>query len=95
MGGPRIAVNYMAMEEAASQIKSSSKAIENLSDQLKQQLQKIDWEGTDEQAYRAQEAKWNAALADMNNILLQISGAVDTARQGYTDVETQGTAAWS
>jgi len=95
MGGPRIAVNYVAMEEAASQIKSSSKAIEDLSDQLKQQLQKIDWAGSDKEAYDGQMVKWNSALADMNTILMKISGAVDTARQGYTDVETQGTAAWS
>jgi WXG100 family type VII secretion target len=95
MGGPRIAVNYVAMEEAAAQIKSSSKSIEDISNQLKQQLQKIDWEGADQQAYDAQMVKWNQALADMNAILHQISGAVETARQGYGDVEDAGVRSWS
>lgn len=95
MSGPRIAVNYAAMEEAAAQIKNSSKTIEDISAQLKGQLQKIDWQGSDEVAYREQERKWNEALAGMNTILHQISSAVETARQGYQDVETQGAQAWA
>ena len=90
-----IKVSYAAMEEAGSQIKASSKTIEDLSSSLKSQLQKIEWEGGDREAYLAQQAKWDQALADMNSILHQISQAVDTARQGYADVEQSGVQAWS
>jgi 6 kDa early secretory antigenic target len=90
-----ISVDYGAMEEAASQIKASSKTIEDLSSSLKSQLQKIEWEGGDREAYLMQQQKWDQALLDMNNILHQISQAVDTARTGYSDVEQSGVQAWS
>ena len=89
-----IAVDYAAMEEAAAQIRTSSKTIEDLSASLKSQLQKIDWQGGDREAYLAQQAKWDAALEDMNTILHKISEAVVTARQGYGDVESAGVRAW-
>ena len=94
MGAP-ISVDYAAMEEAASVIKSSSKTIEDKLSELDSQLKKIQWEGGDREAYLAQKHKWDTAVADMNQILMQISGAVATARQGYGDTEQAGVAAWT
>jgi len=93
MGQP-ITVDYAAMEEAASVIKSSSKTIEDKLSELDSQLKKIEWEGGDREAYLAHKAKWDQAIVDMNQILLQISGAVATARQGYGDTEQSGVSAW-
>jgi len=93
MGMP-ITVDYAAMEEAAAVIKSSSKTIEDKLSELDSQLKKIEWEGGDREAYLAHKAKWDQAIADMNQILLQISGAVATARQGYGDTEQSGVNAW-
>jgi WXG100 family type VII secretion target len=93
MGMP-IQVDYAAMEEAASTIKSSSKTIEDKLSELDSQLKKITWEGGDQAAYLAHKSKWDQAVADMNQILLQISGAVATARQGYGDTEQAGVNAW-
>ena len=89
-----ITVDYAAMEEAASVIKTSSKTIEDKLSELDSQLKKLEWEGHDREAYLAHKAKWDAAIADMNRILLQISGAVATARQGYGDTEQSGVTAW-
>ena len=49
-----ITVDYAAMEEAASVIKSSSKTIEDKLSELDSQLKKINWEGGDREAYLAQ-----------------------------------------
>jgi WXG100 family type VII secretion target len=92
--GPVIAVDYVAMEDAASALQSSSRTIEQLSSELKSQLAKIDWQGGDREAYLAQQAKWDAALADINDLLNQVGAAVTTARQGYGDVEQAGVQAW-
>jgi len=93
MGQP-IKVNYAAMEEAASVIKSSSKTIEDRLSELDSQLKKLAWEGQDREAYLAQKQKWDAAVADMNQILLQLGGAVATARDGYGSTEQAGVNAW-
>jgi WXG100 family type VII secretion target len=93
MGLP-ISVDYGAMEEAAMVIRNSSKTIEERLSDLDSQLKKIEWEGGDREAYLAHKTKWDQAIADMNQILHQIGGAVETARQGYGDVESQGMRAW-
>ena len=89
-----IAVDYAAMEDAARALQSSSSTIENLSSELKSQLARIDWEGSDHQAYLAQQDKWDKALAEINDLLNQVGGAVNTAREGYGGVEQQGVQAW-
>lgn len=94
MSGEIIAVDYGAMEDAARALQSSSRTIENLSSELKSQLAKIDWEGSDRQAYLAQQQKWDNALAEINDLLNQVGGAVTTAREGYGTVESQGVSAW-
>ena len=94
MGMP-IQVNYAAMEEAANVMRNSSKSIEDKLSELASQLNKIEWDGDDKAAYQACKAKWDQAIADMNQLLHQIGGAVETARQGYGDVEQAGVNAWS
>lgn len=89
-----IQVDYAAMEEAAGVMRNASKTIEDRLSELGSQLQKIEWEGGDREAYLAHKAKWDQAIVDMNNILNQIGGAVATARQGYGDVEQAGVNAW-
>lgn len=93
MGMP-IQVDYAAMEEAASVIGGSSRTIEEKLSELDGQLKKIQWEGGDREAYLAHKAKWDAAIADMNQILNQIGSAVTTARTGYGDTEQAGVNAW-
>jgi WXG100 family type VII secretion target len=93
MGMP-IQVNYAALEEAASVIQSSSRNIEGKLSELDGQLKKIEWDGSDREAYAAHKAKWDQAIADMNQILAQIGSAVTTAREGYGQTEQAGVNAW-
>jgi ESAT-6 family protein len=89
-----ITVDYAAMEEAASAIQNASRTIEERLSELDGQLKKIQWEGGDREAYLAHKSKWDQAIADMNQILAQISGAVTTAREGYGTTEQAGVSAW-
>jgi len=82
------------MEDASSVIKTSSKHIEEKLSDLDSQLKKIHWEGGDREAYLAHKRKWDAAIADMNQILLQLGAAVETARGGYGQTEQSGVQAW-
>jgi len=95
MGGELIAVDYGAMEDAARALQSSSSTITNLSEELKRQLSRIDWAGSDKEAYAAQQQKWDNAMAEINDLLNQVGGAVNTAREGYGQTEQQGVQAWS
>jgi WXG100 family type VII secretion target len=90
-----ITVDYAAMEEAASAIQNASRTIEDRLSELASQLNKIHWEGGDREAYLACRKKWDDAIADMNQILAQLSGAVTTAREGYGQTEQAGVQAWS
>jgi len=89
-----IQVNYAAMEEAAAVIRTSSKTIQDRLSELDSRLKQIEWDGDDRIAYLAHKAKWDQAIADMNQLLHQIGGAVETARTGYGNVEQAGTKAW-
>lgn len=89
-----IQVNYVAMEDAATAIRNASAQIEDRLSELESKLANIDWEGQDKVAYEAHKAEWKKALLEMNQILHQIGGAVQTARTGYGDVEQAGARAW-
>ena len=89
-----ITVDYAAMEEAASAIQNASRTIDEKLSELDGQLKKIQWEGGDREAYLAHKKKWDDAIADMNQLLAQLSGAVTTAREGYGQTEQAGVQAW-
>ena len=58
------------------------------------QLKRLVWEGDDRNAYMAHKAKWDEAIADMNQILGKLGAAVQDARGGYGQTETSGANAW-
>ena len=89
-----ITVDYAAMEEAASAIQNASRTIDEKLSELDSQLKKIQWEGGDREAYLAHKKKWDDAIADMNQLLAQLSSAVTTAREGYGQTEQAGVQAW-
>lgn len=89
-----ITVDYVAMEEAAGALRAGSKAIEEKLSELDSQLKKLQWAGEDREMYGVHKKKWDDAIIDMNNILHQIGGAVETARGGYGSAEQAGVSAW-
>ena len=80
-------VNYGVLESSQAQITSISRTIDQQLADLKQMLAKLQWEGSDEAAYRELQGRWDRSVADLNVVLGQIGQAVDTAKQNYMATE--------
>ena len=50
-------------------------------------MQRIEWTGADATAYQQEQAKWDAAVRDINQILNDIGTAVGIARENYLSTE--------
>ena len=86
--------NYAQMETASHTIKGISKAIDTELDTLRLRLQNMTWDGKDREAYNGHQAKWDAAVKDMNNLLNEIGGAVGIARTNYITTEMENARVW-
>ncbi|MEV4624544.1 WXG100 family type VII secretion target [Asanoa sp. NPDC049573] len=89
-----IQVSYAALENAQSQMQAISKGIEGRLDSLRSQLQQMQWNGSDREAYQGYQAQWDAAVADINAILHEIGAAVGTANQNYQSTEANNAKVW-
>lgn len=89
-----IKVDYAALENASAQIKGIAGGIESKLGDLKGRLQQITWDGSDAEAYRVHQAKWDQAINDMNQVLAQIGAAVETARGNYQQTESANAGMW-
>ena len=86
--------NYAQMETASQTIQGISKTIDTELDTLRLRLQNLTWDGQDREAYNAHQAKWDAAVKDMNNLLNEIGGAVGIARTNYITTEMENARVW-
>jgi 6 kDa early secretory antigenic target len=89
-----IQVNYAALESAHTQMQSIARSIDEKLDSLRARLQRMQWQGADQAAYQEQQAKWDAAVRDMNQILNDIGAAVGIARENYMSTEMSNAKAW-
>ncbi len=89
-----IRVNYGTLEQSAAAMKAISAAIDSKLDAMRARLQAMQWDGTDREAYRAHQAQWDAAIADINRILAEIGGAVGIARENYITTEMNNAKVW-
>ena len=86
--------NYAQMETASQTIQGISKTIDTELDTLRSRLQQMTWDGKDRDAYNQHQAKWDAAVKDMNNLLNEIGGAVGIARTNYITTEMENARVW-
>jgi WXG100 family type VII secretion target len=86
--------NYAQMETASQTIQGISKTIDTELDTLRMKLQNLTWDGKDREAYNAHQAKWDAAVKDINNLLNEIGGAVGIARANYITTEMNNAQVW-
>ena len=86
--------NYAQMETASQTIQGISKTIDTELDTLRMKLQHLTWDGKDREAYNAHQAKWDAAVKDINNLLNEIGGAVGIARANYITTEMNNAQVW-
>jgi early secretory antigenic target protein ESAT-6 len=89
-----IQTNYAQMEAASHTIQGISKTIDTELDTLRSRLQQMTWDGNDREAYNVHQAKWDAAVKDLNALLNEIGGAVGIARANYITTEMNNARAW-
>jgi early secretory antigenic target protein ESAT-6 len=89
-----IQVDYAAMEAAYTQMQSIARGMDEKLDTLRSRLQKMEWDGSDREAYQIHQAKWDTAVRDLNQILNDIGSAVGTANENYQNTETSNAGIW-
>lgn len=94
--GASIVVTFQSIMEASQNTKSTAAYMNQELDQLKQDLAQLKsiWEGQAAVDYKALQAKWDNASTDLNQILSDISQALDQAHQLYTETENSNASVW-
>lgn len=76
----------------ASIYQSLQSTLSSLESQLSTNL--AEWSGAARSAYSVDQAKWNAAAANMAAVVSQLSTVVGTANSNYTTTERSNTQMW-
>ena len=92
---PRVV--FSAMEQGEADFKQTYSALVNEVSQLETQLKGnlSEWDGSAQAAYTQAQAQWNAAMADMQQVLMQLGTVIGTANTNYQAAETANTGLWS
>jgi WXG100 family type VII secretion target len=90
-------VVFSAMEQGEADFKQTYSSLVNEVSTLETQLQGnlAEWIGSAQQAYHEAQAQWNAAMADMQQVLSQLGVVIGAANTNYQAAETANTGLWS
>lgn len=91
MSDGRIQVTFGELENARGSIQTTWANISRELEDLKRYLQPLvaTWSGEASTAYQAQQAKWDRASADLNQVLNQIGVALGTSNENFQTAERQ------
>ncbi|MBN9189248.1 WXG100 family type VII secretion target [Salana multivorans] len=93
---PELAFDPASIATASGDISTGASGVRRILDDMDAQLAPLreTWTGEASSAYTAAQSKWNAAIADMNLLLQDISRAVGDGGQNYDATERKNTARW-
>jgi 6 kDa early secretory antigenic target len=79
----QIVVQFAQVQSAAADCRATVSSMTSQLDDLRNQLAPMvaTWEGDAQAAYRACQAKWDAAAADIRDLLGRIASACDTSAE--------------
>ena len=66
--------------------------VSSLESQLRSSLSR--WDGSAQAAYYQAQTQWNAAMANMAQVLSQLGAVIGTANDNYLNAESRNTALW-
>lgn len=89
-----IKVDLDVLQAAHAQMKSIAQGMDSKLDMLRSGLQRMEWSGSDREAYRVCQAKWDKAVTDLNAVLNQIGAAVGIASDNYVSTEMSNSKLW-
>lgn len=92
-----IKYGFGAISNASQDILASSRTISAQLDELKAQLKPMvdTWDGEASDAYQLHQAKWDAAAAELNEILTAIGRAVEDGNARMQKVNTAAANSWA
>ena len=82
-----ISVDMQHMHDLEQTLVNTSIAIEQHLADLRSQLQNLQWDGGDREAYNEAQRNWDKAVDDLRQLLSHIGGHVGVARDGYAEAE--------
>jgi len=90
-------VVFSTMEQGEADFKQTYSSLVNEISTLESQLQSnlSEWVGSAQTAYQQAQAQWNAAMADMQQVLSQLGMVIGTANTNYQSAESANTGLWS
>src|SRR5687768_6776845 len=94
MNNGKLAVDFGGLERGHGDITSGASKIEGRLDQLESELAPLraDWTGAASDSYQQAKAKWDAAMADIRLLLVDIGNQVATSNSDYQSTENRNTA---
>lgn len=96
MSADGIRINHAALDQAASDMGSASKAIDSRLEALEQELNPLrnDWSGQAQASYTQAKAKWDQQMRELNTILAQAGQTVATSNVDYAQADKRGAASF-
>ncbi|WP_148612330.1 WXG100 family type VII secretion target [Nocardioides rubriscoriae] len=89
-----IRVNHEALITGADNMKSTMERINNRLDVLENELAPLrnDWSGRAQETYVVAKGKWDAAIAEMQQLLKETSDSVRQSQIDYSNADARGAA---
>ncbi len=89
-----IRVRHSALDQAAADMSNTVKAIDDRMNRLESELEPLrsDWHGQAQTAYTVAKAKWDAAIAEMRDLLDQSHRTVSDSNAEYMAADRRGAA---
>ena len=96
MGFEGLRVNHAGLEAAAADLRATVGQIDDRLNRLESELAPLrsDWTGQAQQSYTAAKARWDAAIAEMKDLLDQTSHSVAQSNADYQAADRRGAAAF-
>ncbi|TIC89167.1 WXG100 family type VII secretion target [Nocardioides sp. GY 10113] len=87
-------VDHAALDAAAADLAATVRAMDARLDRLAAELAPLrtGWSGAQQEAYRAAQATWDAAMAQMRDLLALTGRAVEQANDAYRAADLRGAA---
>ena len=92
MGYDGLLVNHGQLDQAAQDIASAVKAIDDRMNQLESELNPLqsDWAGNAQAAYATAKQQWDTAISEMAQLLAQTGVTVGQSNQDYHAADLRG-----
>lgn len=91
-----IRIDHAGLEQAAADLHTTVKAIDDRMNRLENELSALrsDWDGQAQGAYHAAKSTWDTAILEMRNLLDETSRTVSQSNADYAAADRRGAAAF-